>query len=48
MNLGQGRFVRLTSDLHRVTVHAAIRSQSVGADGVMRIHVEFIDKEWPL
>ncbi|HEU4769060.1 MAG TPA: hypothetical protein VFS77_16870 [Pyrinomonadaceae bacterium] len=48
MNLGQGRFVRLTNDLHRVTVHAAIRSQSIGADGITRIHVEFIDKEWPL
>jgi len=48
MKLGQGRFVRLTSDLHRVTVHAAIRSQSIDPNGVSRIHVEFIDKEWPL
>lgn len=43
-----GRFVRLTSEQYRMTVFAAIRSRSTGADGVPRIHVEFIDKEWPL
>src|SRR6185503_2920132 len=43
-----GRFVRLTSDQYKITAHAAIRSRSTGADGVPRIHVEFIDKEWPL
>jgi len=43
-----GRFVRLTSEQYNLTVHAAIRSRSTGADGVPRIHVEFIDKEWPL
>ena len=43
-----GRFVRLTSDQYRITAHAAIRARSTGADGVPRIHVEFIDKEWPL
>ncbi len=43
-----GRFVRLTSEQYKITAHAAIRSRSTGADGVPRIHVEFIDKEWPL
>ncbi|HSE19573.1 MAG TPA: PilZ domain-containing protein [Pyrinomonadaceae bacterium] len=43
-----GRFVRLTSEQYRITTHAAIRARSTGADGVPRIHVEFIDKEWPL
>src|SRR5689334_1427527 len=43
-----GRFVRLTSEQYNITAHAAIRSRSTGADGVPRIHVEFIDKEWPL
>lgn len=43
-----GRFVRITSDQYRLTVHAAIRSRGTGADGVARINVEFIDKEWPL
>jgi len=43
-----GRFVRLTSERYSITAHAAIRARSTGADGVPRIHVEFIDKEWPL
>ena len=48
LEVPSGRFVRLTSEQYRITVHAAIRSRSKGADGVPRIHVEFIDKEWPL
>lgn len=43
-----GRFIRLTSEQHSITAFAAIRSRSTGVDGVPRIHVEFIDKEWPL
>ena len=48
LQIPQGRFIRLTSEQYGVTVHAAIRSRSTGADGVPRIHVEFIDREWPL
>lgn len=43
-----GRFVRLTSQQYKLTVHAAVRARSTGADGIPRIHMEFIDKEWPL
>jgi hypothetical protein len=43
-----GRFIRVTSDHYRVTTFAAIRARSTGGDGIPRIHVEFIDKEWPL
>jgi hypothetical protein len=48
LNLEQGRFIRLTSEQYRVTLHAAIRSRHIAPDGIARIHVEFIDKEWPL
>jgi hypothetical protein len=48
LDIPLGRFIRITSDQHGITAHAAIRSRSTGADGVPRIHVEFIDKEWPL
>jgi hypothetical protein len=48
LQIPQGRFIRLTSEQYRVTAHAAIRSRSMGADGIPRIHVEFIDREWPL
>ena len=48
LQIPAGRFIRLTSAQQGVTAHAAIRSRSTGADGIPRIHVEFIDKEWPL
>ncbi len=43
-----GRFIRVTSEQYRTTAYAAIRSRSTGADGIARIHVEFVDKQWPL
>jgi hypothetical protein len=43
-----GRFVRLTSAQYNLTVYAAVRNRSTGVDGIARLHVEFIDKEWPL
>ncbi len=48
LKIPTGRFIKLTSDQQGVTVYAAIRSRSTGANGIPRIHVEFIDKEWPL
>jgi hypothetical protein len=48
LNIQVGRFVRLTSDQYRTTAFAAIRSRTTGADGIARIHVEFVDKQWPL
>jgi hypothetical protein len=48
LQLPPGRFIRLTSEQHGITAYAAIRSGSTGVDGVPRIHVEFIDKDWPL
>lgn len=43
-----GGFVRLTSEQFKLTVYAAVRGQSVGPTGVPRVHVEFVDREWPL
>ena len=48
LNVETGQFVRLTSKQFQITVYAVVRSRSTGADGVPRIHVEFIDREWPL
>ena len=48
LQIEQGRFIRVTSEQYRTTAHAAVRTRSTGVDGVPRIHVEFIDKEWPL
>lgn len=43
-----GRFIRVISEQHAIAAFAAIRSRTTGADGVARIHIEFVDKEWPL
>lgn len=43
-----GRFIRLTSQQFQLTVYAAVRGQTTGADGMPRVHVEFVDQEWPL
>lgn len=43
-----GRFVRLVSKQYNVTVHGAVRRRSTGSDGIPRIHLEFVDREWPL
>lgn len=48
LNLPPGRFIRLTSEQFRLSLYAAVRGHSMGATGVPRIHVEFIDREWPL
>jgi hypothetical protein len=48
LSLAVGRFVRLTSEQFKLTVYAAVRGQSIGPTGVSRVHVEFVDREWPL
>ncbi|MEP6818808.1 MAG: PilZ domain-containing protein [bacterium] len=48
LNLPVGRFIRLSSEQFKISVYAAVRGTSIGPTGVTRIHVEFIDREWPL
>jgi hypothetical protein len=48
LSLPVGRFVRLSSEQYKMSVYAAVRGQSVGPTGVPRVHVEFVDREWPL
>ena len=43
-----GRFVRFTSSEYNLTLFAVVRNRTTGADGIPRMHVEFIDREWPL
>jgi len=43
-----GRFVRVTSEQYKITAFATVRARNTGADGIPRIHIEFIDKEWQL
>ncbi len=48
LDLPVGRFIRLSSLQYKVTAYAAVRGLSMGPAGVPRIHVEFVDREWPL
>jgi hypothetical protein len=48
LDLPIGRFIRLSSEQYKVIVYAAVRARSMGPSGVPRVHVEFVDREWPL
>jgi hypothetical protein len=48
LKVERGRFVRLTSSETGMSVVAAVRAARMGADGIPRLHLEFIDKQWPL
>jgi hypothetical protein len=48
LKLPVGRIIRLSSEQFKLSVYAAVRGSSMGPTGVSRIHVEFIDREWPL
>ena len=48
LSLPVGRFIRLSSQQFKLSVYAAVRGFSMGPAGIPRIHVEFIDREWPL
>jgi len=48
LSIAPGRFIRLRSEQYQVTMNAVVRSRTTGADGIQRIHLEFVDQEWPL
>jgi hypothetical protein len=48
LEAGRGRFVRVTSSQYKISVLAVVRARRPGPDGVMRLHLEFLDKTWPL
>jgi hypothetical protein len=48
LGVERGGFVRLTSARLQLSVFAAVRARRTGADGIARLHLEFIDRQWPL
>jgi hypothetical protein len=48
LDVAPGRFLRLTSSQYGLSVLAAVRALRRGADGIMRLHMEFVDQRWPL
>ncbi len=48
LDVERGSLVKLSSAQYHLTVVAAVRARRPGPDGVMRLHLEFVDREWPL
>lgn len=48
LEVDRGRFVRITSTQYQISVVAAVRARRRGSDGITRLHLEFVDKQWPL
>jgi hypothetical protein len=48
INAPAGTFVRVTSDRFSVTILSIVRGRRTGTDGIPRIHLEFIDRLFPL
>jgi len=48
LDLKPGRFVRMSSAYSGVNVLAVVRDRQIGADGISRLHLQFIGSEWPL
>ena len=43
-----GEFVRVKSDRYNVSIISVVRGRRVGQDGIPRLHVEFVDRFFPL
>ena len=48
LQVERGQFVKVSSAQHGISVLAAVRGRRAGADGIPRLHLEFISGEWPL
>jgi hypothetical protein len=48
LQVERGRFVRLISTETGLAIIAVVRAARTGSDGIPRLHLEFIDKQWPL
>jgi hypothetical protein len=48
MKADAGTFFRVCSERHNVSILSIVRTKRIGADGVTRLHLEFIDRLFPL
>ncbi len=48
LKVAPGTFLRVTSERFDVTILSVVRGSRVGADGITRLHLEFIDRLFPL
>ncbi len=43
-----GEFVRVKSEQYKVSIISIVRGRRIGQDGIPRLHVEFVDRFFPL
>jgi PilZ domain len=43
-----GSFIRVSSDQYNVSIIAIVRGKRMGTDGIPRLHLEFVDRYFPL
>ncbi len=48
LDLQPGSFVRMSNERYNASVLGVVRRRRAGADGITRLHLEFIGSEWPL
>lgn len=48
LKVARGRFVRVSNVETGMSVMAVVRGLRTGPDGIPRLHMEFVDKQWPL
>lgn len=46
--VGVGAFLRVKSERHDLSIISIVRGRHVGKDGIVRLHLEFIDRLYPL
>lgn len=48
LQIDAGTFLRVRSDIHDIEILSVVRRSRVGEDGITRLHLEFIDRYYPL
>jgi len=46
--LDAGTFVRFVSERYQMNILSVVRGSRVGPDGITRLHLEFVDRLFPL
>jgi PilZ domain len=48
LDVAPGTFLKMSSERQQISVLAVVRGRRTGAEGITRLHLEFIGSEWPL
>ena len=48
LNIEIGSFIRVKSEQYNVSIVSVVRGRRIGQDGIPRLHIEFVDRFFPL